>query len=194
MRSRLVVLLVLLPLLLSGCSTWSYRPYTSWSGGYEERSLSPQIYEVRFQRRVVAMWEFFLTLGMSVVPFAIDDVSGRWDRQGHDMTLLRSAQLSLEQGYAYFAIDPVWSTTHRLVIRMFVERPDATVHDALAEQSTLRQRYRSRDIPVVVLSPESKSLDPCLSARWPRSREATSPGSAVACNEHEAEEEHGILR
>jgi hypothetical protein len=152
------LMIALLAVLLTGCRTWQYGPYTPSSGGYEDRALSPRVYEVQFTRRELPMWEFFLTMGVSVWPFLHGDSSGRWVRQRGDMLRLRAAQLSLELGYAYFAIHPTWPIDHRrLVINVLDHEPDAEtpkVYTATEVQRELLGDYSSLEVQSVDRAPD----------------------------------------
>jgi hypothetical protein len=113
------------------------------------------------------MWEFFLTLGQSVWPFFIGDMSGRWVRQRGDMLRLRAAQLSLEQGYAYFAVHPAWPSDHRrLVINVLDHEPDTEtpmVYTATEVQRELLGEYSSLEVRPVDRTSDPAWPAPCYS-------------------------------
>jgi len=110
--------------MITGCV--HYGPAGSSGIGFSDQPLSPGIYSVVFAH-----------------PF------GRRN-QIADLALLRASQVTLEEGYGYFIIDPVWMSPGparggvRYVIAVFEERPPldpATVYDAAAMQAELVAEY-----------------------------------------------------
>ena len=151
--------------MLLGCGTWSYVPYTESTGGWQVRALSSEAALVRFmQKDPPSQLEFWGTLTGAIWPFIVADLSGSWERDSAEMALLRAAQLSLDNGYRYFAVDPVWSSAQRLVIRVFAENPAPRLksYDAAAEQERLLAIYDSEEIPAVAMASERTRLDSCL--------------------------------
>jgi hypothetical protein len=117
--------------LLLGCA--SYGPLSEASGGgYTDRLLSPGIHEVVFRG----------TLSREQID---------------DLALLRAAQLTLEQGYGYFDMDPIWLATSETRTRYVIELSDgqpSADYDAAEVQAMLLEKYPSLGIPVVAREPE----------------------------------------
>ena len=80
------------------------------------------------------------------------------------MLQLRAAQLSLEQGYAYFAVHPAWPSDHRrLVINVLDHEPDTEtpmVYTATEVQRELLGEYSFLEV---------RSIDRAPDPTWPAS-------------------------
>jgi len=115
--------------LLAGCAT-AYQP-EAWSGGFQDEKLESDTYEIWFGGNANTKKE-------RVMNFA----------------LLRSAELTLEEGYDYFTIleDKTDSKStdvgdwygHTNIIRCFREKPadmQITIYDAEQVRDSLRLKY-----------------------------------------------------
>ncbi len=84
---------MLLAALLAGCAT-EYQPKDS-TGGYSESALAPDVWHVRFDH----------------TPYTLK-------QQIDDFTLLRSAELTLQQGYDHFTLAR-HATQPEVVVQMY---------------------------------------------------------------------------
>jgi len=109
--------------LLAGCAT-EYQPHNS-EGGYSEAPIEPGVWRVKF----------------ASTPYTLQ-------QQIQDFSLLRSAELTLQQGYSHFTLAaPDGKASAQpgpdVVVRMFKQRPPngANQYDARAVCDRLGTRY-----------------------------------------------------
>jgi len=133
------MLTLLLP--LSGCRV-PFKPAEGPSkNGYRETQLSPAIFRVRY-RWALEENPFFGSRPSLVA-----------------LVLLRSADLTIEQGCRYFLVDPISlggepAPEVSLIIKVFREPPQAEgveIYDAQSIRQEIRQRY-----PYLASSPEQR--------------------------------------
>lgn len=92
---------IVLAALLAGCAT-GYQPKDS-TGGYSESALEPGVWRVRFDH----------------TPYTLR-------QQIDDFTLLRSAELTLQQGYDYFTLSRT-AAQPEVVVHMYKAAPAGTL-------------------------------------------------------------------
>jgi hypothetical protein len=93
--------------LIAGCAT-EYQPHSS-EGGYSEAAIETGVWRVKF----------------AATPYTLQ-------QQIQDFSLLRSAELTLQQGYSHFTLAaPDGKTSAQpgpdVVVRMFKQRPEEGV-------------------------------------------------------------------
>ncbi|MRX06618.1 hypothetical protein GJ697_02070 [Pseudoduganella sp. FT25W] len=101
--------------LLAGCAT-EYHPRNS-EGGYSEAAIEPGVWRVK----------------VDATPYTMP-------QQVQDYSLLRSAELTLQQGYSHFTLSA--PPGPEVVVRMFRQRPtDAAQYEARAVCDRLGTLY-----------------------------------------------------
>lgn len=122
MKSKLAACMAL-AVALVGCAT-EYRPKDD-GGGYSETALAPGLWRVKF-----------------------DYTRYTQPQQVEDFSLLRSAELTLQQGYSHFSLSDPQSmqASSEVLVRMFHNQPKglASIYDARAVCSKLGDWYQER--------------------------------------------------